>query len=99
MNGRVGREGTAVMAYGSSTDPRGAVPSENGIASDVRSANPVVKRALGILAVGAVSAAVAFLVVRATLRRPPSDPTTERIAALVEEAERLLKQLDDAKRV
>jgi hypothetical protein len=48
-----------------------------------------------ILGVALASAALVFAVVRATLRRAPSDPTTERIQGLIDEANRLLKQLDD----
>jgi hypothetical protein len=40
---------------------------------------------------------LAFAVIRATLLKPPSDPTTERIQQLIDEANRLLKQLDDKK--
>jgi hypothetical protein len=45
----------------------------------------------------AVSAGIAFAVVRATLTRAPVDPTTERIQALIDEANRLLQELDDKK--
>ena len=48
-----------------------------------------------VLAVALASAALVFAVVRAALRRAPADPTTERIQALIDEANRLLKQLDD----
>jgi len=52
-------------------------------------------RAFLILGVALASAALVFAVVRATLRRTPADPTTERIQGLIDEANRLLKQLDD----
>ena len=52
-------------------------------------------RAFLILGVALASAALVFAVVRATLRRAPADPTTERIQGLIDEANRLLKQLDD----
>ncbi len=48
-----------------------------------------------ILGIALASAALVFAVVRATLRRAPADPTTERIQGLIDEANRLLKQLDD----
>jgi hypothetical protein len=53
----------------------------------------------GLVYVGlvAVSAGIAFAVVRATLTRAPVDPTTERIQALIDEANRLLQELDDKK--
>jgi hypothetical protein len=43
----------------------------------------------------ALSAGIAYAAMRATLDRPPIDPTTERIRSLIEEANRLLKELDD----
>jgi hypothetical protein len=55
-------------------------------------------RTLAIVVIAAASAGLAFAVIRFALQRPPSDPTTERIQSLVEEANRLLKQLDDQKR-
>ncbi len=55
------------------------------------------KRTLLFVAIGAASAGLAFAVVRATLTRPPADPTTERIQQLIDEANRLLKALDEKK--
>jgi hypothetical protein len=52
-------------------------------------------RAFLVLSVALATAALVFAVVRATLRRAPADPTTERIQGLIDEANRLLKQLDD----
>jgi len=49
-------------------------------------------------AIATVSAIVAYVVVRATAGRPSSDPTSERIQSLIEEANRLLRTLDDQKR-
>lgn len=54
-------------------------------------------RTIVFVAVAAASAAIAYAIVRATLARGPSDPTTERIQSLIDEANRLLKQLDDKK--
>ena len=56
-----------------------------------------VRRALIFVGIAAASAGIAYGIVRATLARPPSDPTTERIQQLIDEANRLLKQLDDKK--
>lgn len=49
------------------------------------------------IGIAVFSAGLAFAVVRATLLRPPADPTTERIQELIDEANRLLAQLDDKK--
>jgi hypothetical protein len=46
----------------------------------------------GILA---VSGGIAYAAVRGAFTRPPVDPTTERIRSLIDEANRLLKELDD----
>jgi len=54
-------------------------------------------RTLLFIGLAAASAGLAYAVVRATLSRPPSDPTTERIQQLIDEANRLLKQLDEKK--
>ncbi|GAC1308925.1 MAG: hypothetical protein NVSMB19_22370 [Vulcanimicrobiaceae bacterium] len=56
-----------------------------------------VRRALIFVGIAAASAGIAYAIVRATLARPPADPTTERIQQLIDEANRLLKQLDDKK--
>ncbi len=56
-----------------------------------------VRRALIFVGIAAASAGIAYGIVRATLARPPADPTTERIQQLIDEANRLLKQLDDKK--
>ena len=47
---------------------------------------------VGVAGVGAV---VAFTVVRALMNRRPADPTSERIQQLIDEANHLLKTLDD----
>jgi hypothetical protein len=55
------------------------------------------KRALLFISIAAASAGLAYAIIRATLTRAPIDPTTERIQQLIDEANRLLKQLDDKK--
>lgn len=47
---------------------------------------------VGVAGIGAV---VAFTVVRALLNRRPADPTSERIQQLIDEANHLLKTLDE----
>jgi divalent metal cation (Fe/Co/Zn/Cd) transporter len=49
------------------------------------------------LAVLGLGVAIGFAVIRAILGSRPSDPTTERIQSLIDEANRLLKELDDKK--
>jgi hypothetical protein len=48
-------------------------------------------------AASAAAAVVSFLVVRQAIRRRPPDPTSERIQSLIDEANRLLRTLDDKK--
>jgi hypothetical protein len=52
-------------------------------------------RTLLLVGVALASVALVFAVVRSMVRRAPADPTTERIQGLIDEANRLLKQLDD----
>lgn len=47
---------------------------------------------VGVAGIGAV---VAFTVVRALVNRRPADPTSERIQQLIDEANHLLKTLDE----
>ncbi|MGH7684266.1 MAG: hypothetical protein ACREMT_07975 [Vulcanimicrobiaceae bacterium] len=55
------------------------------------------RRALFWIGVAGVSAAISYLVIRSAMRRPPADPTTQRIEALIDEANRLLKALEEQK--
>jgi len=61
-----------------------------------RSGNSL-RRTLLFVGIAAASAGIAFAIVRSTLARPPQDPTTERIQSLIDEANKLLKQLDEKK--
>jgi hypothetical protein len=54
-----------------------------------------VTRTLVWIGVAGLSAALAFTVVRAVLSRAPADPTSQRIQQLIDEANQLLKTLDD----
>jgi hypothetical protein len=55
-------------------------------------------RTLVWLGIAGASAALTFFVVRASLHRTPaSDETTERIQELIDEANRLIKTLDEKK--
>ncbi len=54
-------------------------------------------RALMWIGVAGLSAALTFAVVRALVKRRPADPTSLRIQQLIDEANTLLKTLDDQK--
>lgn len=55
-------------------------------------------RTLVWLGIAGASATLTYFVLRATLRRPqPSDETTDRIQELIDEANRLIKTLDEKK--
>jgi hypothetical protein len=79
--------------YGNSTATQA---SGNGNQAQARRDGSL-KRVLWFVGIAAVSAGLAYAVVRVTMARPPQDPTTERIQSLIDEANRLLKQLDDKK--
>jgi hypothetical protein len=55
-------------------------------------------RILALVGFAALSAGVAYALIRAASPRPAPDPTGERIQALIDEANRLLKTLDDQKK-
>lgn len=52
-------------------------------------------RTLMWIGVAGLGAAVAFTVARALLNRRPADPTSQRIQQLIDEANHLLKTLDE----
>jgi len=55
-------------------------------------------RILAVVGFAALSAGVAYALIRAATQRTTPDPTGERIQALIDEANRLLKTLDDQKK-
>ena len=70
--------------------------------SEARRPSAPLGRTLLWLGIAGASAALTFVVLRAVmLRRPPaaSDETTERIQELIDEANRLIKALDEKKTV
>jgi hypothetical protein len=72
------------------TSDNGAVPAPDGN-------NVVLQRSLIGIAIAAVSAAITFFIVRGAMRRAPVDETSERIQSLIDEANRLLRTLDEKK--
>ena len=88
--------GPSLETHPLSGNSTSSAASTNGAQTE-RSRNSGLKRALIFAGIAAISAGVAFVIVRATLSRPPQDPTTERIQGLIDEANRLLKQLDERK--
>ena len=71
------------------------VPSE----SKAESNAPSLGRALLWAGVVGVTAAIAYVVARSVFAgsRAPADPTTQRIEALIDEANRLLRALEEQK--
>lgn len=60
-----------------------------------QSKNNNLTRTLIWIGVAGLGAAVAFTVARALLNRRPADPTSQRIQQLIDEANHLLKTLDE----
>lgn len=71
----------------------GEIYAGNGQPPQDRETN--IARTLVWIGVAGLSAALAFTVVRAMLARQPADPTSQRIQQLIDEANQLLKTLDD----
>ncbi len=90
-------EGSGLETYANHANSATSESPGETAAPEVIGADAGLKRTLLIVAIAAASAGLAFAIVRATLLRPPADPTTERIQQLIDEANRLLKQLDDKK--
>ncbi len=57
--------------------------------------NASMTKALVWIGVAGLSAALAFTVVRALLGRQPVDPTSQRIQQLIDEANQLLRTVDE----
>jgi len=88
-------EGSGIETYANHANSVTAAPPPQEQASSPR--NTARARAFIFVGIAAVSAAVAYAVVRVMLARVPTDPTTERIQQLIDEANRLLAQLDEKK--
>jgi hypothetical protein len=72
-------------------------PRSDDASAQAASKNRNLQRALLWAGVAGASAALTFFVLRATLRRTPVDETSERIQSLIDDANRLLRTLDEKK--
>jgi len=90
-------DGPGLETYANHTNSTTATTVEGGGEAQSANGDVALKRMLLFVGIAAASAGLAFAIVRATLLRRPADPTTERIQQLIDEANRLLKQLDDKK--
>ncbi len=84
---------------GSITDLMHAQPMDeidtNGNDGSRENHNGSIARTLIWVGVAGLSAALAFALIRAAISRRPADPTSRRIQQLIDEANQLLKTLDD----
>ncbi|MDP9019054.1 MAG: hypothetical protein M3N19_12140 [Candidatus Eremiobacteraeota bacterium] len=71
------------------------VSSADAPSSDHTPGNPAVTKTLVWVGIAGLSAALAYTVVRAFIHRQPVDPTSQRIQQLIDEANQLLRTLDD----
>ncbi len=86
-------EGPSLETYtGSPNSLNGAQPHDDVAATAGSNSGRTALVVAGFVLAGA---AITFTLVRALTRKRPADPTTERIQQLIDEANRLLKQLDE----
>jgi hypothetical protein len=71
--------------------------AEKPLPAPLSAQDKALRRALVFIGIAAASAGLAYGIIRASLKSAPADPTTERIQQLIDEANRLLKQLDEKK--
>ncbi len=88
-------DGPGIETYANHANSVTATPQQQEEATIAGDA--VRTRIFAFIGVAAVSAGIAYAIVRVALARVPTDPTTERIQQLIDEANRLLAQLDDKK--
>lgn len=79
------------------TETPATAPTQSTASSDgsAASRNVVLPRTLVWLGIAGASAVLTFFVVRASIKRAPADETTERIQTLIDEANRLIKTLEE----
>lgn len=86
--------------------PLRCAPNTDGVHDETQNANAAstpqdgaadanMTRTLVWIGIAGLSAALAFTVVRSMISRKPADPTSQRIQQLIDEANQLLKTLDD----
>lgn len=90
-------DGPKIEAHTKHAKSATPLSATNGTRAQPRREGSSLRRTLLFIGIAAASAGIAYAIVRTTLARPPQDPTTERIQSLIDEANRLLKQLDDKK--
>jgi hypothetical protein len=88
-------DGSRLETYANHTNSAQNLPAAEGPTQAQQEA--ALRRALLFIGIAAASAGLAYAIVRATLTPRPVDPATERIQQLIDEANRLLKQLDEKK--
>ena len=86
-------EGPSLETYTNSPNSLNGAHVHDDVASTASSGSG--RGALVFFGLALAGAAIAFTVARAVTRKRPADPTTERIQQLIDEANRLLKQLDE----
>ncbi len=79
------------------TETPAGPPASNGAADEKTAKNTTLARTFIWVGIAGASAALTFFLVRNSLRRPPVDETSERIQTLIDEANRLLRTLDEKK--
>jgi hypothetical protein len=90
-------DGSGTETYANHTNSTTTAPHVPNAGETPVPSDDSLRRGIIFVGIAAASAGIAYGIVRATLARPPADPTTERIQQLIDEANRLLKQLDDKK--
>jgi hypothetical protein len=79
------------------TESPAGTPASNGAADGQAAKNVTLQRTLVWVGIAGASAALTFFLVRNSMRRAPVDETSERIQGLIDEANRLLRTLDEKK--